>query len=266
MLRLRGPSSRSTTSTTRAQTASQRSWLGRLDHHAHDAARCRTAARASGPRPRARATRPRPPPRRAGESLERRRGPRPRRSPARCGSFSHRDPDLERLGRRAPAAAAARRRCRRPDGVSRMSTMWPDCSPPSTQPRRNSSSTTCRSPTSVVATSMPASSIAWWKPKFVITVTATPLPASSPRRFRSQRDRGDDLVAVDHAAVAADRQHAVAVAVEREADVVAARADALDDQLGVRRAAAGVDVDAVGLARDHSTSAPSRSNSSGAAR
>ena len=41
---------------------------------------------------------------------------------------------------------------------------WPDCSPPSAQSRRSSSAETLRSPTGVVATSIPAASIAPWNP------------------------------------------------------------------------------------------------------
>jgi hypothetical protein len=61
----------------------------------------------------------------------------------------------------------------------------------------------------------------------------------------------DQLVAVDDDAVAVDRQHAVAVAVEREARVVAAVAHGGGERLHVGRAAARVDVAAVGLGRDH---------------
>ena len=66
-------------------------------------------------------------------------------------------------------------------------------------------------------------------------------------------DRGerDQLVAVDDRAVAVDREHAVAVAVEREAGVVAARAHGLRERVDVRGAAAVVDVAAVGLGREH---------------
>ena len=60
-----------------------------------------------------------------------------------------------------------------------------------------------------------------------MTVTATPSPGSSPGRAQVQGGEGDELVAVDHDAVAVDREHAVAVAVEREADGVAA----VDDRL-----------------------------------
>src|ERR687888_525654 len=58
----------------------------------------------------------------------------------------------ERLGAGRPEEHAA---------AKPVSIMCPDCSPPSAQPRRTSSAITWRSPTGVVATSMPASPIAW---------------------------------------------------------------------------------------------------------
>ena len=79
----------------------------------------------------------------------------------------------------------------------------------------------------------------------VITVTATPGDAEV---LGGQRDQ---LVAVDDRAVAVDGQHAVAVAVEREAGVVVARGHRLAQRVEVRRAAAGVDVAPVGLGGDH---------------
>ena len=66
-------------------------------------------------------------------------------------------------------------------------------------------------------------------------------------------DRGerDQLVAVDDDAVAVDGEHAVAVAVEREAGVVAALAHGLGERVDVRGAAAVVDVAPVGLGGEH---------------
>ena len=58
---------------------------------------------------------------------------------------------------------------------------------------------------------------------------------------------GDQLVAVHHGACAVHREHAVAVAVEREAHVVAAGRHGLYELLDMGRAAALVDVAAVGL-------------------
>ena len=64
-----------------------------------------------------------------------------------------------------------------------------------------------------------------------------------------QRGEGEQLVAVDHRAGAIDGEHAVAVAVEGEAEVVAALADGLRERAEVGRADAGVDVAPVGLDR-----------------
>ena len=118
-------------------------------------ARCRTAARGCGPRPRARSTRTRPPPTPRWRSASASRSST-RTFTSTWGSLRIASPATSG---RSPSARSIRSAAAMPspEGVSRMSTMWPDCSPPSTQSRRKSSSTTCRSPTSVVATSMPAS-------------------------------------------------------------------------------------------------------------
>ena len=71
-----------------------------------------------------------------------------------------------------------------------------------------------------------------------------------------QGGQRDQLVAVDDGAVAVDGQHAVAVAVEGEAEVVAARDDRLGERVDVGRAAAVVDVAPVGLVGDRRS--PSR--------
>ena len=47
-----------------------------------------------------------------------------------------------------------------PAGTKPVSMMCPDCSPPKAQPRLSSSMSTLRSPTGVVATSIPATFIA----------------------------------------------------------------------------------------------------------
>ncbi len=73
----------------------------------------------------------------------------------------------------------------------------------------------------------------------------TPVPAQVGRGERHE------LVPVDHGPGAVDREHPVTVAVEREADVVPPAPYLLDQPVQVRRAAAGVDVDAVGLGRNH---------------
>ena len=65
---------------------------------------------------------------------------------------------------------------------------------------------------------------------------------------------GDDrqhLVAVDEVAALVDRDHAVGVAVERQARVGTRSHDGLLELGGVGRAAAGVDVRAVGLVVEH---------------
>ena len=61
-----------------------------------------------------------------------------------------------------------------------------------------------------------------------------------------QRRERDELVAVHDRAGPVDREDPIAVAVEREAGVVAALDDRRDDPLDVCRAAAGVDVASVG--------------------
>ena len=70
-------------------------------------------------------------------------------------------------------------------------------------------------------------------------------------------DHGDDLVAVERLARLVDGEDAVAVAVERDAEVVVATTDDLRQERQVGRAAAGVDVGAVGRIR-RSPSPPRR--------
>src|SRR5581483_10623011 len=65
-----------------------------------------------------------------------------------------------------------------------------------------------------------------------------------------ERERGHDLVAVDDLAALVDREHAVAVAVERDAEVEAAVAHRALQKGEVGRAAAHVDVRAVGRVAD----------------
>ena len=83
-----------------------------------------------------------------------------------------------------------------------------------------------------------------------MTVTATPSPAQPAAGAEVQRRQRHQLVAVDHRALAVHRQHPVAVAVEGEADVVSPGAHALGERVHVSRAAAVVDVAAVGLDGD----------------
>ena len=84
----------------------------------------------------------------------------------------------------------------------------------------------------------------------VITVTATPLPGQAVVLAQVQRRERDQLVAVDDGAVAVDREHAVAVAVEGEAGVVAPLAHRVGEALDVGGAAAVVDVAAVRVGRE----------------
>ena len=67
--------------------------------------------------------------------------------------------------------------------------MWPDCSPPRLSPSASRAASTWRSPTSVSRTPMPRPSIARRKPRLVMTVTATVLPARRPRSARSSAKR-----------------------------------------------------------------------------
>ena len=61
---------------------------------------------------------------------------------------------------------------------------------------------------SVSTTLMPCSAMARRKPRLVITVTTTVSCGSRPRSWRSTRADGDDVVAVDHAAVLRRRRAA----------------------------------------------------------
>ena len=60
-----------------------------------------------------------------------------------------------------------------------------------------------------------------------------------------QREDRDDLVAVHHRAVAVDREHAVAVTIEGDAEIEPAVAHGLLQERKVRRAAPDVDVVAI---------------------
>ena len=136
-----------------------------------------------------------------------------------------------------------------PAGTKPVSMMWPDCSPPSAQPRSSSSASTLRSPTGVVATSTPCSLhrlveavVGHDRDRHAVAGQAVVLA-------QVQRGERDQLVAVHDRAVAVDGEHAVAVAVEGEAEVVAARAWPRE-LLDVGRAAVAVDVAPVGLDGD----------------
>ena len=78
-----------------------------------------------------------------------------------------------------------------------------------------------------------------------------PVAAETPALAQVQRRERHQLVAVDDLAAAVDRQHAVAVAVEREPERVSARDHRAGEHVEVRGAAAGVDVAAVGRVGDH---------------
>ena len=63
-------------------------------------------------------------------------------------------------------------------------------------------------------------------------------------------DHGDQLVAVDDVALLVDDDHAVGVAVERDADIGAHLAHLAAERLRRGRAAVAIDVEAVGLDAD----------------
>ena len=94
---------------------------------------------------------------------------------------------------------------------------------------------------------MPCSPIPRRKPRLVITVTTTVSFGEPAAVAAVDGGDGDDLVAVDEPAVGVDGEHPVGVAVEGEPDVGAALDHGLLQVLRVGRAAAGVDVGAVGL-------------------
>ena len=71
-----------------------------------------------------------------------------------------------------------------------------------------------------------------------------------PALLEAQRQDGEDLVAVDDVALVVDREAAVGVTVEREPDVGAVLDDGRLERVEVGRAAAVVDVQAVGVGVD----------------
>ena len=190
--------------------------------------------RGRGPRgPRSRAPRPRAPagaessaPRSATRTLIRS-----------CGSLVI----ASRSARSRPASASSASSAEAmpsPEGTKPVSMMWPDCSPPSAQPRRISSAITWRSPT--------------WRGGHLDAGrrhrrveaevghhghrhAVARQPAGVAQVERAQRDQ---LVAVHHLAAAVDGQHAVAVAVEGEAERRSRPSARLGERLDVRRAAA----------------------------
>ena len=72
-----------------------------------------------------------------------------------------------------------------------------------------------------------------------------PPPASRPRRSQRLGDDRHELIAVDHVALLVDDDHAVGVAVERDADIGAHFIDLADEIAWRGRAAILVDVEAV---------------------
>ncbi len=81
----------------------------------------------------------------------------------------------------------------------------------------------------------------------LITVATSVPPLQLAARVQLGGEHRQDLVAVDDVAVLVDEDGAVGVAVERDADVRAARADGRLQRSRVERAAVAVDVLAVGL-------------------
>ncbi len=96
---------------------------------------------------------------------------------------------------------------------------WPDCSPPSLWPPAFIASSTYRSPTLVCSTAIRSRTIAWTKPRLLITVATTVSLDNRPLSRIASARIGEDLVAVDELTVRVDRQAAVGVAVEGDAQV-----------------------------------------------
>ncbi len=86
-----------------------------------------------------------------------------------------------------------------------------------------------------------------------MTVATTVSPASVAGGLEAEREHGQDLVPVDHLAAGVNRQAPVRVAVVRDAGIGLPLDDGRPQHVQVGRAAAVVDVLAVGLGpdRDH---------------
>ena len=153
-------------------------------------------------------------------------------------------PPCERLSVSSAAAVPS------PAGTKPVSMMWPDCSPPSAQPRaqqlvehvavadvrgRHLDPGRLHRPMEAEVRHHGHGHAAAGQPAAVAQV---------------QGREGDQLVAVDHVAVAVDGEHAVAVAVEGEAERRARRRDALGERARGGSSRSRVDVAAVGLGRD----------------
>ena len=134
--------------------------------------------------------------------------------------------------------------------------MWPDCSPPSVQPRRSSSvgdvlvADRCRRDLD------PGVRHRLMKADSCSSRSPPRHRRAGPRRARCRGTQGDQLVAVANPAVAVHRDHAVAVAVEGESDLGIAVRHSRREALGMRRAAALVDVPPVRLDGDSSARRP----------
>ena len=115
---------------------------------------------------------------------------------------------------------------------------WPDCSPPSTRSRRSSSSRTLRSPTGVPTSSMPYTSSARSQPEVGHHGGDDGVAPQQPAVVEVDRGDRDHLITVDQLALLVDRDHAVGVAVERQARLGARREHRRLELLGVRGTAA----------------------------
>ena len=113
---------------------------------------------------------------------------------------------------------------------------------------------------------MPSRFIAWWKPRLVITVVTTVSRRSLPCDFRCLARIAMMKSPSTSSPDGVDGEHAVAVAVERQAEVEAVRGHDLLQGGDVGAAAAGVDVGAVRTVEQHRDLAPHLPNASGAAR
>ena len=98
---------------------------------------------------------------------------------------------------------------------------------------------------------MPRSRIAIRNPRLAMTVTTTVSPVSFPRFWRSPAQMAMIWSPSTTAPLRVDEHDAVGVAVERDADVRLASDDLVLQVGRVGRAAAAVDVGAVGFRMDH---------------
>ena len=128
--------------------------------------------------------------------------------------------------------------------------MWPEVSPPRMPPRlaQHGRARSGRRPARA-GTRCRCSRSASSRPRLLITVPTTG-PAQRAAPLAGARDDVQELVAVDDAPEVIDHHEAVAVAVEREPDVRAHARHGQLQQVRRGRAAAVVDVAAVGRAAD----------------